>query len=69
MAARIYTLYAHFQERTGRVVVQKHYDTTKPAEVRVRAENVRQAYALVHEHASREAWAKNGGPGIVSIRN
>lgn len=62
---RLYTRYAHFQERTGRVVVQKRYDTSKPAVVRVRAHSARQATKLVKLNVR----AKNGGPGIVSIRH
>jgi len=62
---RLYTRYAHFQERTGRVVVQPHYDTSKPSVVKVRAYSAPQATKLVKKNVQ----AKNGGLGIVSIRN
>lgn len=64
MGKKIYTRYAHFQGRTGRVVVQKNYDTSKPSTVRVRATSARQATTLV----AKNVRAKGDGCGIVSIR-
>jgi hypothetical protein len=62
---RIYTLYAHFHERTGRVTIQRRYDTSKPSIVQVRAHSIKQAYKLT----GNRTRAENGGVGIVSIRN